>query len=346
MNRVGPTLYLLIQYKDMEKQIDFLAIGDIVTDAFIKINDAGIICDENNEHCNLCLRYSDKIPYESVDIFNAVGNSANAAVCASRLGVNSSLISYIGDDSVGKDNMESLIKESVLTDHMMIAPEMKSNYHYVLWYKTDRTILVKHTEFPYSFPMDIPEPKWIYLSSLASNSVNYHSEIIEYLKQHPNVKLAFQPGTFQMKMGYEILKDVYTNAEVLLCNFEEAERILGIEEKDKVKIMTMLYNLGPKIVVVTDGTNGAYAYDGKDAWFIKSYPGEPVERTGAGDAFSATFVTALSLGKSIQEALLWSPINAMSVVSYVGAQKGLLSRENIEESLTTAPEDFKPIKIN
>lgn len=330
----------------MEKQIDFLAIGDIVTDAFIKINDAGVVCDKKNEHCNLYLRYSDKVPYESVDIFNAVGNSANAAVCAARLGVNSSLISYIGDDSVGKDNMQSLIKENVKTDHIMIAPGMKSNYHYVLWYKTDRTILVKHTEFPYSFPMDIPEPKWIYLSSLASNSVSYHSEIVEYLKQHPNVKLAFQPGTFQMKLGYEALKDVYSSAEVLLCNFEEAQRILKTEEEDKVKLMSMLHDLGPKIIVVTDGTNGAYAYDGTDAWFIKSYPGEPIERTGAGDAFSATFVVALSLGKSIPEALVLSPVNAMSVVSYVGAQKGLLSMENIEESLLTAPEDFKPIKIN
>jgi len=336
----------MLQYEHMEKQIDLLAIGDITTEPFIKIEDAEVSCDENNEHCKLSFRYADKIPYESVEICHAVGNSPNVAVGASRLGINTSLISYIGDDSIGKENMETLVRENIKTDHMMIVPGMDSNYHYVLWYKTDRTILVKHTEFPYSFPMHIPEPKWIYLSSLASNSINYHLEIIEYLKQHPTVKLAFQPGTFQMKLGYEALKEVYTNSEVLFCNFEEAERILGVEIEDKVKLMSMLRELGPRIIVVTDGTNGAYAYDGIDAWYIPVYPGDPVERTGAGDAFSSAFTTALILEKSVPEALSWGPINAMSVVSYVGAQKGLLSIEKIEEGLVNAPEFYKSTKIN
>ena len=117
----------------MEKQIDFLAVGDIVTEPFIRIKDAEVICDENHEHCKLCFRYADKVPYESAEVCNAVGNSPNAAVCAARLGINSSLISYIGDDDIGNENIKSLIKDNVKTDHIMIAPGMKSNYHYVLW---------------------------------------------------------------------------------------------------------------------------------------------------------------------------------------------------------------------
>lgn len=330
----------------MEKQIDFLAIGDIVTEPFIKVNDAEVTCDENNEHCKLSFRYGDKVPYESVELCKAVGNSPNAAVSASRLGVNSYLISYIGDDNIGKENIESLVKDGVKTNYIMIVPGMNSNYHYVLWCGVDRTILIKHTEFPYSFPMDLPEPKWIYLSSLASNSTNYHLEIAEYLKKHPTVKLAFQPGTFQMKLGLEILKDIYANTEVFFCNFEEAQRILNTKEEDRVKLMSMLRELGPRIVVVTDGMNGSYAQDSNDTWFMPVYPGEPYERTGAGDAFSSTFITALILEKSIPEALSWAPINSMSVVSQVGAQKGLLSREKLEEYLTNAPEDFKPKKLN
>ena len=219
----------------MNTQIDFLAIGDIVSEPFIKLQDAQVHCNIDEENCMLSMRFGDKIPYESAEICHAVGNSPNAAVSASRLGVKSYLMSYQGDDQIGKENLESLARDGVRTDYMQIVKGLPSNYHYVLWYDVERTILVKHTEFPYSFPMDISEPKWIYLSSLASNSTAYHLEIAEYLKQHPSVKLAFQPGTFQMKLGTETLKDIYTHTEVFFCNYEEAQRILKTEEKDKIK---------------------------------------------------------------------------------------------------------------
>lgn len=330
----------------MNNDIDFLAIGDIVTEPFIRLKDAEATCDLDQENCKLSLRFGDKVPYESAEICHAVGNSPNAAVSASRLGVKSYAMTYIGDDQIGKEDVESLLKDGVHTEYVTTVPGMPSNYHYVLWYDVERTILVKHTEFPYSFPMDLPEPKWIYLSSLAANSTNYHLEIGKYLVAHPNVKLAFQPGTFQMKLGTQTLKDIYAHTEVFFCNYEEAQRILASEEKDKVKLMIALCNLGPKIVVVTDGIKGAYAYDGTDAWFMPVYPHVPFERTGAGDAFSSTFSTALLLGKTIPEALMWAPINSMSVVQKVGAQKGLLPRAELEAFLAKAPEDYKPKKIN
>ncbi len=330
----------------MNTQIDFLAIGDIVSEPFIKLQDAEVHCNIDEENCMLSMRFGDKIPYESAEICHAVGNSPNAAVSASRLGVKSYLMSYQGDDQIGKENLESLARDNVRTDYMQIVKGLPSNYHYVLWYGVERTILVKHAEFPYSFPQDLPEPKWIYLSSLASNSTAYHLEIAEYLNQHPTVKLAFQPGTFQMKLGIETLKDIYAHTEVFFCNYEEAQRILKTEEKDKIKLMENLHALGPKIVVMTDGIKGAYAYDGTDAWFMPVYPQEPFERTGAGDAFASTFTTALLLDKTIPEALMWAPINSMSVVLQVGAQKGLLTQAQIEEFLAKAPEDYKPKKIN
>lgn len=325
--------------------IDFLAIGDIVTEPYIRITDAETTCDLNKEHCKLSFRFGDKIPYESAEVCKAVGNSPNAAVCASRLGLNTSLVSYVGEDKVGKENIEELLNNKINIDYIETVPGMSSNYHFVLWYDTERTILVNHNEYPYSFPVDLPEPKWIYLSSLAKNSIEYHKEIVEYLKQHPDVKLAFSPGTFQMKLGYDILKDVYERTDVFICNKEEAQRILQKEIKDELKIMEDIFSLGPKIVVVTDSLNGAYAYDGINAWHVPMYPKSPYERTGAGDSFSSTFVVSLILGKSIPEALLWSGVNAMSVVLQIGPQKGLLTIEQIEEVLAQAPDDYKVDKI-
>jgi ribokinase len=330
------------------KKIDFLAIGDIVIDAFIKLKDAhvhkGI---DDSESSELCVRFGDKVPYESVDVINAVGNSPNAAVAASRLGLSSAVITNIGNDLNGKDCLASLKKDKVNTKFIQIEKNKKTNYHYVLWYGVERTILIKHTEFNYKLPK-LPEVGWMYLSSLADNSLEYHLEIAEYLKKNPKTKLAFQPGTFQISLGTEKLKDIYARTEIFFCNVEEAEKILGIKNKDIKILSTGIHKLGPKIVSISDGPNGAYASDGENIYFTPMYPdiADPVDRTGAGDAFSSTFTSALALGKTIPEALSWGPINSMSVVQKIGAQEGLLSKEKLEQYLKTAPENYKISKLN
>lgn len=334
-------------YNEMNK-IDFLAVGDIVTDAFIKIKDAHVHCRLDESACELCLRFGDKVPYESVEIINAVGNSPNASVSASRLGLNTALVTNIGDDSEGQDCISYLEQNKVSSEFITAQKNKKTNYHYVLWYDVDRTILIKHESFEYNFPAEkLPEVSWIYLSSLAENSLEYHMQISEYLQKNPNTKLAFQPGTFQMKFGVEKLKSLYERTEVFFCNLEEAQRILKIENKDVLTLSKGLANLGPKMVVISDGPNGAYLFDNGELWHQPIYPdiAPPLERTGAGDAFSSTFTSALALGKSPLEALAWGPINSMSVVQCIGAQKGLLTRGKLEEYLSRAPEDYKPKKL-
>lgn len=338
----------------MEKQYDLVAIGDNTTDAFIRLKDAEATCDLNREHCKLCLRFGDKVPYESVEEIRAVGNSANAAVCNARLGLSSALMAVVGNDQNGKDCLETLQGNKVSTEYMTTDATLPTNYHYVLWYDVERTILIKHSPYERHLPENFKAPKWIYLSSLGSNTESFHHEIIKWLKVHPETKLAFQPGTFQIQLGTERLKDIYQLSEIFFCNVDEAQRILGIDGKGlpsgqegKKKLMDMINLLGPKIVVITDGVDGAYAKDLDGSYyFMPIYPHDPYERTGAGDAFSSTVVAALINGKTLKEALTWAPINAMSVTLQVGAQKGLLSQDKLLEYLQKAPEDYKISKIN
>ncbi len=328
-------------------ELDFLAIGDITTDAFIKLKDAEVHCDVDNENCKLCVNFGDKIPFESVTIVKAVGNSANAAVSASRLGLNSTLLAYIGDDQNGKDDLEELRRNNVDTRFIRIDPGKHTNYHYVLWYDVDRTILVKHDTFNYNLG-EIDHPKWIYLSSLGENSLEYHDQIAEFVEKNPKTKLAFQPGTFQIKFGTEKLAKIYKNTDIFFCNVEEAQKILGETSRDLKTLLKKIAGLGPKIAVITDGINGAYAYETAnpdDYWFMPIYPHAPFERTGAGDAFASTVTSCLAMGKNLDEALTWAPVNSMSVVQKIGAQEGLLTGEKIEEYLDKAPEDYKLKKI-
>lgn len=330
----------------MAKYYDFVSIGDIVTDAFIKLKDASAHIDIDQGAKEICMRFADKIPYDDVFVIPAVGNSANAAVSAARLGLSSALISNVGGDYFGEECLGQLKKEKVSIDFMTTHNGMKTNYHYVLWYGDDRTILVKHEEYPYGLP-DFDDPKWVYMSSMGENSLPFHKEIAEYLLKHPDVKLAFQPGTFQMKFGTDALQGIYKRSELFFCNKEEAQRILKSEEKDIKKLLARIRDLGPNIVVITDGPDGAYTFDGSEALYLRAYPDPkpPFERTGAGDAFSSTFTVALALGKDVREALMWGPVNSMSVVQKIGAQEGLLSVEEIHNHLMKAPSDYVPQKI-
>src|SRR3989344_2433896 len=329
---------------------DFVAIGDTVIDAFIKLTDAdeaNIRGEPDHKDYKICLPFAEKIPYEEVYIINAVGNSANGAVSASRLGLKTAIVTNLGDDQNGRDCLESFKQNSVHTDFIKVNIGAKTNYHYVLWYQSERTILVKHQKYNRTFP-DIGEPKWLYLSSLGGDTLEYHREITKYLKDHPNILLAFQPGTFQISLGKEELKDIYNRTKIFFCNVEEAGKILGLDTLGTNEILKRIHELGPEIVVITDGPKGAYAYDGNNFWFQPPCPDQKpaFERTGAGDAFASTTVASLALGNDLSTALSWGAVNAMSVVQQIGAQEGLLTRAQIEEYLKSAPADFKAKKLD
>lgn len=335
------------------KKIDFLAIGDTVIDAFIRIKDAHVHCKIDTEACELCLRFGDKVPYESLHVIPAVGNSPNAAVAASRLGLRTALMTNIGDDQNGRDCLAILEKEKIDTTFVKTELGKITNYHFVLWYDVDRTILIKHQNYEREWTntkesQEYASPSWIYLSSLGEDSLDFHKDIMSYLKRHENVKLAFQPGTFQIKFGTEALKDIYSRTEIFFCNLQEAQNILNVINENVLVLSKGLADLGPKMVVISDGPNGAYLYFNGELWHNPIYPdiAPPIDRTGAGDAFSATFTAALAFGKSPFEAFAWGPINSMSVVQYIGAQEGLLSREKLEEYLKVAPKNYKINKIN
>lgn len=196
-------------------------------------------------------------------------------------------------------------------------------------------------------PLFSSPPKYVYLTSLGESAKDFHHEIASYVREHPETKLVFQPGTFQIKLGADELKDVYVATELFFCNKEEAQTILKTTESDVKKLMEGIRALGPKIVIVTDGPNGSNILDESGAWHMPMYPdaAPPISRTGAGDATASTTVAFIALGLPPPEALLRGLINAASVVQGVGAQTGLLSRERIEEWYAKRPADFaaKPL---
>jgi sugar/nucleoside kinase (ribokinase family) len=339
----------MVYLKYMSQQYDFVAIGDILIDAFIELNkdNADVSVDLDTGKKTLHMPFGGKLPYDDVVVVAAVGNSPNAAVSAHRLGLETGLVTNLGHDKFGKECLDALRQEGVHTDFVQVHEGLKTNYHYVLRYGPERTILINHEKYPYSLPNFPVPPKFFYFSSVGEHGLPYHHEIAEYVKNN-ETKLAFQPGTFQIKVGVDAIRDIYENTEIFFCNKEEAQEILQTTEQDIPTLVRMIRGLGPKIPVITDGPNGAFTVDADDqAWHMPMYPdpADPVDRTGAGDSFSSTFTAAIILGKTPAEALAWGPINSMSVVQKIGAQAGLLSRAELEAYLANSPADYVARKV-
>lgn len=328
-------------------EIEVLAIGDVVTDAFIKLLDDRANTFENEHGKFLAMPFGMKVPFDHAEVIEAVGNAANAAVSFAKLGIKSGLVSNVGGDSHGRDIIKALHDKGVDSRFVIVNPNKTTNYHYVLWYKEERTILIKHEEYDYHWPRfrDTDIPEWVYFSSISKNALEkYHDLVMDWLEQNPHVKLAFQPGTYQLEAGVEKLRRLYGRAEVVVLNREEAVQVTGGNYDDIAGLLETLHGYGPKIICITDGPAGAYASDGTQRFKMPPYPdpAPPFERTGAGDAFASTFVAALIQGNNIEGALQWAPINSMNVVQHTGAQEGLLSEHEIGEFLKKAPEWYKP----
>lgn len=328
---------------------DVLSLGDIVTDDFIDLLDDQAQIYENEQGKWLLMPFGTKLPFDHHEVIEAVGNASNAAVAFARLGLKSGFVTNVGGDQYGRDMINSLHNDKVDTRFVRIQPDKKSNYHFVLRYQAERTILIKHEEYDYQWPQLRPNeiPKWVYFSSISEHAIPYHDQVSDWLDANPDVKLAFQPGTFQMEAGTDRLKRIYQRSEVLILNREEAVTVGGGNHEDINDLFEHLHDLGPKIVVITDGSAGAYASDGQNKFKMPLYPdiAPPVDRTGAGDSFASTFVAALAQGNTIEGALQLAPINSMSVCQQVGAQAGLLTDEKIHEYLRNAPSDYRPQRI-
>ncbi|MBX4187744.1 MAG: carbohydrate kinase family protein [Candidatus Doudnabacteria bacterium] len=318
---------------------EIVSIGDTTIDAFVELHEASVHCNLDHSECQLCLTYADKIPYQELTTLPA-GNSTNNAVGSARLGLKNAFVSAVGADDNGRTIIEELKAEGIDTQYIHINKQSRTNFHVVLVFKGERTILIKHNKFDYNLPAKL-DTNWIYFSSMGAGTEKFHKDFGSFLKKNPSIKVSFNPGTFQMRMGTRKLGEIYEHTEVLFLNREEAALVTQQKTRDIKKLMKGMHGLGAPVSVITDGREGSYASDGKQIWFLPEFPGPRIEATGAGDAYGTAFTAAMIYGKSVEEAMIWGTINGGNVVLYVGPHKGLQTKKQMESYVKKYPK-FRP----
>ena len=318
------------------ENIDLLSIGDATIDTFMTPIESETICRIDTKECLIAFSYGDKIPVKNLE-FSIGGNAANNAVGTRRLGIASAIVLTLGQDSVGEMIVGRLKEEGVNPTYIIQQPGTTSNYSTIINYSGERTIFVYHAPRSYEFPVQLPPAPWVYLTSMGESFRPFYNHFIEWIKKNPSVKLVFNPGSWQLREGYDAIKDVMTSTYLIYVNREEAEKLTGFGESVEKErdLLIALNKLGPKICIITDGGDGSFAYDSINGRFLKAgiLPVDAYERTGAGDAFGSGTLSALIHGKSLDEALLWGTCNSASVIGYTGSQKGLLKLDEMDEWL-------------
>ena len=318
-------------------EFDVVTIGDPTIDTFLKIHDAHLALRVQPGQTQLCIDYADKI---AVDEFHRLpaGNCVNAGIAAARMGLRVAVYGVTGDDPEGRSIVSDLNDEGIDTRLMAIDRRRSTNSSTALVFQGERTLFVWHQPRSYHLPQ-LPAAAWIYATSLGPRGPaveTLHRDLVCQLGRHP-ARLAFSPGTHQLRMGAHALAPLLRRSDLLLLNRHEACELIGVDAHPKEQLKA-LRKLGPKAVVMTDGLRGSYAFDGESYLRTGVLPLPVIDRTGAGDGFSATLMAAIQLGRPLRVAMAWGTVQAAHVVGVFGATPGLLTRRRIQSEVGRHPE--------
>jgi sugar/nucleoside kinase (ribokinase family) len=316
--------------------LDFITIGGATRDIFLKVNEAK---KKNGRYAldvdQLILPYGEKLIADET-YYTYGGGAANAATCLSRLGARAGAMCNIGTEGTGSLLVNALKKEKVNTD--LVHRDYRHHTGlsiFIVGRDNEHTGILERGANSYlSFNrIEMKRSRWLYVSSLTGESANVLPRVFDYAQRN-QMKIAFNPGSQQLCGDREELKGLIKKAEILILNNEEAEALVAKNRKYKNKrsLLRAVGELGAKMTLITDGGCGSHVIcDGK----VYSHPAvstEVADTTGAGDSFGATFAYGIFKGYDIQYSQKIASINSASVVSFMGAQQGLMTYHEIKQS--------------
>lgn len=324
---------------------DVICIGSATQDVFVSSDQTHLIRIEHyeREETYLAYEYGAKVAVDHLFISTG-GGSTNTAIAFAKLGLQAAAVCEVGQDDAGNMIERSLRESRVDTRMMTRNPQMSTGYSVILTGPTgDRTVLV-HRGASCSLSHDdvnwdlVRQTQWVYLSSLSGPSAALWNDVAAVAADH-ELRLAINPGSEQVKLGLSGLRDILAATDVIFVNKTEAYRLTGVQEDrgddDERQAMQALHDAGCKIVVMTMGSEGARGYDGSEHHYLPAPAVKVVSNLGAGDAFASGCLAALHRGLPLREALKAGTINSGSVVTSIGATRGLMDWAGIEAELKT-----------
>ncbi len=304
---------------------DIITMGSATIDVFLKSKSKSIEIEKINDHQDICMPLGAKILIDEL-VTDTGGGGTNTAVAFSKFGFKTAWIGRIGNDLNSK-SIEEILKKNkidVLIKKCTCSCPCASGFSVILTgYKENRTILTYKGVNNKLFFSDITvrKPKYFYFASMVGESWKSMKKLANYANKN-KIPVAFNPSLYLVKKGMRELMPVLKASKILILNKEEAQTLT---RKKKVDVALKFLQKTVPLVVITDGSKGAIAFDGKIKFILKIPNIKPLETTGAGDSFASAFVASIIRKKSVPKALKNGFAQAKSVLSYYGAKNKFLS---------------------
>ena len=296
----------------MKKHILIAAVGSINADLIAYTN-------VNSQRANYA--------YGSDFELNLGGKSLNVALTASTFSEDVALIARVGNDIFGLEILDRLMRRGLITQYINIDENAHTGVGHVRVDEQGQydTIVVNGANWNLDeddvdkFLADGYIPKYIVFNF--ETDVHLLKKIIPKFRDlGSKIVINFSPIVNDMR-------DLLNMADVAVLNLEEAQQILNTGANDPHVLLHKLKTLGPDIIVITQGADGAVALNSDGALIQVPAQSAIVKNTiGAGDGFLASLVYSIAIGIDIEQSM----INATHVGKIIcSKQEASLDKEDV-----------------
>ena len=260
------------------------------------------------------------------------GAPANFAYHVSQFGLNSKVVSAVGEDKLGAEILENL-QTKKLKMQIETVPYPTGTVQVALDAEGVPCYDIKEgvawDNIPYTKELDelAHQACAVCFGSLAQRSVVSRNTINAFLDAMPHDEKVLKIFDINLRQSFytkEILCNSFKKCNILKINDEELVTVSrmfgypGIDLQDKCWILLGKYNL--KMLILTCGVNGSYVFTPGEMSFVETPKVEVADTVGAGDSFTAAFVSAILNGKAVREAHEL----AVETSAYVCTQNGAM----------------------
>jgi sugar/nucleoside kinase (ribokinase family) len=328
-----------------------VCIGSAGKDIFFPTNEGVILETPNDLEALKKIAFELGAKYQVEDRFEALGGcAANVSVGLAKLGLDADCYTKVGKDITGRWIKDQLRGSDVGIDLVQEEEDRKSDLAFVIdsQKSEDRLIFFNRdaNENLEIYPELLKDYAWIFASALNGNEDADWSDNLQKILETAEefgINLILNPGQRNIKDNPRKIIEAIKKTKILILNKDEAIEIvmnLGSiatpeELKDEKWLAKKLQFLGPEIVALTDGVRGAWAVDQEKMVFAPSLhekvQGEVKDTTGAGDAFTAGFLSAYFKSLSLEEMIGWGIANSANSVRFFGATEGMLREREIQK---------------
>ncbi len=275
---------------------------------------------------------------DSVKLYNG-GGAMTAAINLKKLGANTAILGKVGEDGLGMFLKGVLDSKKVNTDGLVIDPEVDTSASVVIVDGGgERTFLhCKGSNGAYrledvNFDIIADSKIVFFTGSTLMDAIDGEptAELLKKCKEMGKIT-ALDLAWDDSGRWMELVGPSLPYVDYFLPSIEEAIELSG--ETELEKISDVFFNKGAKHVIIKVGKDGCYYRESPESAgkIIPTFPGKPVDTTGAGDSFCSGFLYGISIGLSIPEACVVGNATGTQCVLSVGATSGAKTYEEICE---------------